>query len=63
MKLAFAALVPIFASLINLDHPGHYITFGVISISVANFVVVVLMAVVFLLAVFLRFPKSKEHEA
>lgn len=61
--MAIAALIPIFASLINLDHPGHYITVGVISISVANFVVVVLMVVVFLLAIFLRFPKSKEHQA
>ena len=63
MKLALAAVIPLIASLVNLDHPGHYITVGVISISVANFVVIVLMVAIFLLAVFVSFFGKKEHKA
>lgn len=62
MKLALSALVPILASLVNLDSPGHYINFGVISISAANFVVILLMIAVFLAAIFIPFP-GKKHES
>ena len=49
-----------FAS-INLNHPGHYLHWGVIQISLANALVILLMLVVFALALVLPFPKGKEH--
>jgi hypothetical protein len=48
---------PIQASGIDLDHPGHYVHWGVIQISVANLVVIALMLVLFVLALFVPFPK------
>jgi hypothetical protein len=47
------------ASLINLDHPGHYVHWGVIQLSVANLVVIALMIVVFVVALLLPFPKGR----
>ena len=44
---------------INLNHPGHYLHWGVIQVSVANFVVVIAMIVVFVAAVLLPFPKGR----
>jgi hypothetical protein len=49
----------VLASLVNLDHPGHYIHWGFIQISVANLVVILLMIVVFVLAIALPFPRRK----
>ena len=46
-------------ALINLNGSGHYIHWGFIQISVANFVVIILMIVVFVLAILLPFPKRK----
>jgi hypothetical protein len=43
---------------VNLNHPGHYLHWGVIQVSVANLVVVALMVVVFVAAVLLPFPKG-----
>ena len=44
---------------VNLNHPGHYLHWGVIQISLANFVVIVAMVVVFAAAVLLPFPKGR----
>jgi hypothetical protein len=44
---------------VNLNHPGHYLQWGVIQISVANLVVVVAMVVVFVAALLLPFPKGR----
>jgi hypothetical protein len=44
---------------VNLNHPGRYLHWGVIQISVANLVVIGLMVVVFVAAVLLPFPKGK----
>ncbi|MDA8103038.1 MAG: hypothetical protein M0Z34_08750 [Nitrospiraceae bacterium] len=63
MKLALAVILPLFASLVNLNSPGHYVNIGVISISVANLLVIILMVLVFVLAVALPFPHKKEHGA
>lgn len=52
----------VLASLVHLDKPGHYIHWGVIQISVANLVVIGLMILVFVLALFLPFPKSRATE-
>ena len=61
MGLYFSVVAPIVAALIDLNTPGSYISFGVISISVANFVVVLIMTALFLGALFLPFPKKKER--
>ena len=44
---------------INLNHPGHYVHWGVIQISVANLVVIGLMVLVFIAALLLPFPKGR----
>jgi len=49
----------VLGALINLNGSGRYIHWGFIQISVANFVVIVLMVVVFVLAILLPFPKRK----
>ena len=41
---------------IDLDHPGHYVHWGVIQISVANLVVIAVMVAVFVAALLLPFP-------
>ena len=44
---------------INLNHPGHYLHWGVIQISVANLVMILVMITLFVLALVLPFPGSK----
>jgi hypothetical protein len=44
---------------IDLNQPGHYLHWGVIQISVANLVVILLMVTMFVLALVLPFPRSK----
>jgi hypothetical protein len=44
---------------IDLNHPGHYLHWGVIQISVANLVVILLMVALFVLALLLPFPKGR----
>jgi len=44
------------AALVNLDHPGHYVHWGFIQISVANLMVIGLMLLVFVLAIVVPFP-------
>lgn len=46
---------------INLNHPGHYLHWGVIQISVANLVVIVAMIALFVLALVLPFPKGRDR--
>jgi hypothetical protein len=47
---------PLVAALVDLGHPGSYLHWGWIQISVANVVVIGLMLVVFVLALVLPFP-------
>jgi len=44
-----------------MDHPGYYLHWGVIQISLANTIVIVLMIVVFVLALFLPFPGRRRR--
>ena len=44
---------------VDLNHPGHYLHWGVVQISVANLVVILLMVAMFVLALVLPFPGSK----
>jgi hypothetical protein len=48
--------------LVNLNHPGHYLHWGVLQISVANVVVIAVMIVLFLVALVLPFPGSRRHK-
>ncbi len=48
------------ASPVNLNHPGHYLHWGVIQVSYANLVVVATMLVLFALALVLPFPKGRD---
>jgi hypothetical protein len=50
------------AALINLNGDGRYIHWGFIQISVANFVVILLMIAVFVLAILLPFPRRKRGD-
>ena len=54
------ALVALLGALINLNGSGSYIHWGFIQISVANFVVIILMVIVFVLAILLPFPRRKD---
>jgi hypothetical protein len=56
------ALGVLLAALINLNGSGHYIHWGFIQISVANFVVILLMIAVFILAIVLPFPRRKGRD-
>lgn len=52
-------LLHLIAAPVNLNHPGHYVKWGVIQISVANLVVIGIMIALFVLALVLPFPKGK----
>ena len=47
---------------VNLNHPGHYIHWGVIQISVANLVVIAVMLVLFVAAILLPFPGRRRRQ-
>ncbi len=49
------------ASVVNLHHPGHYLHWGVIQISVANVVVILIMVALFVLALLLPFPHGRKR--
>ncbi|HQU00029.1 MAG TPA: hypothetical protein PLG60_05945 [Acidimicrobiales bacterium] len=48
-------------ALINLDHPGHFIHWHFIEISVANFIVIVLMVATFVTALLAPFPGRRRR--
>lgn len=52
-------MADLIAAPLNLNHVGHYVTWGVIQVSVANLVVVGAMLVVFVLALVLPFPRGR----
>jgi len=47
------------ASIVNLSHPGHYLHWGFIQLSLANGIVIVCMLVVFVLALLLPFRSGR----
>jgi hypothetical protein len=47
---------------IDLNHPGHYLHWGVLQISVANLVVILLMIAVFVAALLLPFPGGRRRK-
>lgn len=52
-------LTALLGALVNLNGNGHYLHWGFIQLSLANFIVIILMIVVFVLAIILPFPKRK----
>ncbi len=44
-------------SLVNLNHPGRYVHWGFIQLSVANLIVIGLMVVVFVAAILIPFRR------
>lgn len=48
----------ILAAVVPMDRPAPYLHWGFIQISVGNFIVILLMIVIFLLAIFLPFPRE-----
>ena len=57
MRLALSTM-----SAINLNHPGRYVHWGVIQISVANLVLILLMVVLFVAAILLPFPGTRRRK-
>ena len=55
-----AGLLPI--SAINLNHPGRYVHWGVIQISVANLVLILVMIAIFAAAILLPFPGNRRRK-
>ena len=53
--------VALVAAPVDLNHPGHYVHWGVVQISVANLVVIGIMIVLFVAALLLPFPKPKDE--
>ena len=48
------------AAPVNLNHPGHYLHWGFIQISLTNFIIILLMVAVFVLALLVPFPKDRD---
>jgi len=55
-------LYGIYAALIPLNTLGHYLHWHFIEISVANLIVIVLMAITFVAALFLPFPGRRRRK-
>ena len=51
---------PLLAAVVDLNHPGRYLHWGIIQISLANVIVIGLMLLAFVLALLLPFPKGKD---
>ncbi len=49
-------------SAINLNHPGRYVHWGVIQISVANLVLILIMIAIFAVAILLPFPGTRRRK-
>lgn len=54
--------VIVLAAPVNLDHPGHYVHWGVIQISVANLIVIASMIVIFVLALLIPFVRGGDRK-
>jgi hypothetical protein len=50
-------------SLINLNHPAHYISVGSLSVSLGNLIMVLMVFVLFGLALALPFPGHKSDDS
>jgi hypothetical protein len=57
MQTVSAVMSRLVGSLIDLSHPGHYVHWGFIQLSVANLVLIGLMVVVFVAAILVPFRR------
>ncbi len=57
MQTLSAVMSRLFGSLVDLNHPGHYVHWGFIQLSVANLIVIGLMVVVFVAAILIPFRR------
>ena len=57
MPILSVVMSRLVGSLVDLNHPGHYVHWGFIQLSVANLVVIGLMVVVFVAAILLPFRR------
>jgi hypothetical protein len=55
MPIVSVVMSRLVGSLVDLNHPGHYVHWGFIQLSVANLVVIGLMVVVFVAAILVPF--------
>ncbi|MFI9324969.1 hypothetical protein ACIGXI_35045 [Kitasatospora aureofaciens] len=60
--MAAAPTTGAFAAPVDLNHPGHYLHWGVVQISVANLVVMCLMVTLFVAALLLPFPRGRRDD-
>jgi hypothetical protein len=51
-----AVISGLLGAIINLNHPGRFLSWGWFQISLANLIVIILMVVVFVLALVVPFP-------
>jgi hypothetical protein len=58
--LVFAAFLMTHLVRTDLNGGGHFVKWGVVQISVANLVVILVMVVLFVAALLLPFPKGKD---
>jgi hypothetical protein len=56
------ALYSLLGAVFNLSHPGHFIHWHWINLSVANVIVIGLMIVTFIAAILIPFPKHKTEQ-
>ncbi|MCL5113174.1 MAG: cytochrome b N-terminal domain-containing protein [Patescibacteria group bacterium] len=49
-----------FGSLVNLNLPGYYFHWSILTISLANLIIIAVMVIIFGLAIILPFPRGKE---
>ena len=54
-------MVRMLAAPIDLNHTGHYLHWGVIQISLANLVVILIMVAVFVAAILVPFGKGRRR--
>jgi len=54
-------MIDVVAAPVDLNHPGHYLHWGVIQLSLANLVVIAVMVGVFVLALLLPFPGGRRR--
>jgi len=57
MPILSVVMSRLVGSLVDLNHPGHYVHWGFIQLSVANLVVIGLMVVVFVAAILVPFHR------
>ena len=57
MQTVSSVTTRLVGSLVDLSHPGHYVHWGFIQMSVANLIVIGLMVVVFVAAILIPFRR------